>query len=57
MAVIFNRFGRRLDRSGHGGFADNDRLPLGQKIAVLTALSALAWVCIIAAAALIERMI
>ena len=52
MAVIFRRFGRRVDHSSDV-FADNDRLPLGQKLAVLTVLSALAWACIIAAAALL----
>jgi hypothetical protein len=52
MAVIFRRFGRQADRSGDN-FVDSDRLPLGQKLAVLTALSALAWACIIAAAALL----
>jgi hypothetical protein len=52
MAVIFRRFGRQVDHSVDV-FADNDRLPLGQKLAVLTALSALAWACIIAVAALL----
>ena len=52
MAVIFRRFGREVDRSSDV-FADSDRLPLGQKLAVLTALSALAWACIIGAAALL----
>jgi hypothetical protein len=53
MAVIFHRFDRRAGRSANDGFGANDRLTLGQKVAVLTALSALAWVCIIAAAALL----
>jgi hypothetical protein len=49
MAVLFHRFGRRLGR-----LEDNDPLSLGQKIAVLTALSALAWACIIGLAALLS---
>jgi hypothetical protein len=54
MALIFHRFGRRLGRSANDAREDDDRLPLGQKIAVWTALSALAWACIIAAAALLS---
>jgi hypothetical protein len=52
MAVIFRRFGRQVGRPGDA-FTGDDPLPFGQKLAVLTALSALAWACIIAAAALL----
>jgi hypothetical protein len=53
MAVIFQHFGRRGNHPENPAFADDDRLPLGQKLAVVTALSALAWACILAAATLL----